>query len=128
MKKLMIVAGILLVLNSCYNDKYDKLYPVPVVVTCDTANVTFGNDIMPIITANCNVAGGCHDAAGAAVSGYDFTEYGGIHSQATYDILVNDINGTPSAGHHTMPKNLPKIAQCDINKITRWVNQGAPNN
>ena len=128
MKKIMIVAGALLVLNSCYNDKYDKLYPAPAVVTCDTTNVTFTHDIMPILTANCNVTGGCHDAAGAAVSGYDFTGYAGIHFQATQNILINDINQTPSAGHNAMPKNLPKMAQCDIDKITRWVNLGALNN
>ena len=130
MKKLMIVAGIFLLFGSCYNDKFDKLYPAPaVVVTCDTTAVSFANDIMPILTANCNIAGGCHDAAGSAVSGYDFSGgYDIFHFQAKTDILINDINGTPSAGHNAMPKNLPKISQCDINKMTAWVNQGALNN
>ena len=125
----MIVAGILLLLDSCYNDKYDKLYPAPPVVTCDTASVSFATTIMPILTAKCNVAGGCHDAAGAATSGYDFTSgWDVFHFQATHNILINDINFTPSNGRNAMPKNLPKLSQCEIDKMTAWVNQGALNN
>ena len=127
MKKLMIVAGVVLLFGSCYNDKYDKLYPAP-SVTCDTTTITFTHDIMPILQANCNVAGGCHDADGALVSGYDFTSYDGFHGSATTSVLINDINGTPTAGHTAMPKSLPKMAQCDIDKMTRWVNQGSQNN
>ena len=129
MKKLTILAaGLLLFLGSCYNDKYDKLYPAVATNTCDTATVTFAQDILPILNASCNISGGCHDAAGMATSGYNFTTYDGIQSQATTDILINDINGTPSSRHNAMPKNLPKISDCDINKMTRWVNQGAQNN
>ncbi|MCW3121690.1 MAG: hypothetical protein JWQ38_1182 [Flavipsychrobacter sp.] len=128
MKKLLIVAGVLLLFGSCYNDKYDKLYPAPVVVTCDTSTITFSHDIMPILTTYCNVAGGCHDEAGSNVSGFNFTEYRFFVHQATTDILINDINGTPSTGHNAMPKNLPKMPQCDIDKMTRWVNQGSQDN
>jgi hypothetical protein len=129
MKQLMIVAGLLLLLGSCYNDKYDKLYPAPpVVVTCDTAAVSYTKDIVPILNASCNISGGCHDATGAATSGYDFSTYIVLHFQATHEILINDINGMPTTGHNAMPKNLPKLAQCDINKMTAWVNQGAQNN
>jgi len=128
MKKLMLAAGLPLLLGSCYNDKYDKLYPATVVVTCDTTNVSFAASIQPILTANCNIAGGCHDAAGVAVSGYDFTNFTIFHLLAANSSVVTDINGTPTAGHNAMPKDLPKLSQCDINKITAWVNQGAQNN
>ena len=124
---LSVLTGIIGI-SSCYNDKADKLYPAPPISTCDTTTITFAHDIMPILNASCNVSGGCHDASGATTSGFDFTTYAGIQSQATYAILVNDINFTPTSRHHEMPKSLPKISQCDINKITRWVNLGSLNN
>ncbi len=127
MKKILIVAATVFVLAGCYNDKYDKLYPQP-VVTCDTSAVSFKNDIMPILNNSCNVAGGCHDIAGQSVSGYEFTTYESFRFQATQDILINDINGTPTNGRHAMPKNLPKMAQCDIDKMTAWVHQGRLDN
>jgi hypothetical protein len=32
------------------------------------------------------------------------------------------------AGYSGMPKNQSRLADCDIEKIEEWVNQGAPNN
>ena len=130
MKQLLVYTTALLILAfaGCYNDKGDQLYVPPLASTCDTSSVSFSTDIMPILTSSCNIAGGCHDAAGQSTSGYNFTTYAGIQTIANYNILINDINGTPSAGHNTMPKNLPKMSACDINKITAWVNKGAQNN
>ena len=129
MKKLLFVACTLLTLGSCYNDKYDKLYPNPATTTCDTTTITYAAAIAPIITANCAISGGCHNAAGdATTGGLDFTIFANLKNQATPDLLVNDINGTPTKGHNAMPFNLPPISQCDINKLTRWVNEGAPDN
>ncbi len=130
MKQLPAYTAIFLLfaLSGCYNDKADQLYVPPLANTCDTSSVSFSTDIMPILTSSCNIAGGCHDAAGQSTSGYNFSNYAGIQPIANYDVLINDINGTPSARHNAMPKNLPKISACDINKITAWVNKGAQNN
>jgi len=131
MKKLLAIAGLLLIISSCYNDKYDKLYPTPVTTTtmCDTTSVSFKNDITPIINLYCAVPGGCHDASGSATSGYNFTTYAGILPVATTNILIDDINQKPSASfYHAMPLNLPEIPACDIDKFTAWVNQGSQNN
>ena len=131
MKKIIFSAAfgltIALAITGCYNDKYDQLYPAPTTpVTCDTSGtISFATTIMPIINANCNIAGGCHDAAGASTSGYNFTTYDGIKRQATNGNLVNDINWH---GLNNMPKSGSKIAACDIDKITAWVDQGIQNN
>jgi hypothetical protein len=127
MKKLMIVVAILVTLGSCYNYKYDKLFPVP-VGSCDTTNITYSKDIAPIVAANCAISGGCHDVAGSLISGHDYTTYAGLKAVAEYDFIITDINGIPVAGHNSMPKNGLKLSDCDINKITRWVNEGAPDN
>jgi dissimilatory sulfite reductase (desulfoviridin) alpha/beta subunit len=131
MKKLLIAICILCWLGSCTSNKYTILYPADTTVstTCDTTAIKYAADIAPIITANCSVSGGCHNAAGDAVTNnLDFTIFATLQGQATTAIIVADINGTPGRGHAAMPLHLPKISNCDINKITRWVNEGAPNN
>ena len=126
MKKIILSVSILAIFAGCYNDKYDKLYPSPVTTTCDTTSISYAHDILPILNTSCNTSN-CHDAGGGT-SGLDFTIFSVLQGQATADLMLNDINGTLGRGNHAMPKDLPKLAQCDINKITRWVNQGAPNN
>lgn len=106
----------------CYNDKYDQLYPTGTAV-CDTTTVSYAADVQPILTAKCNTAG-CHDAT--ASGGYTLTTHAGAQTAAGSGKLLGSINWT--AGFSAMPKNLPKLSDCEINKITRWVNQGALNN
>lgn len=131
MKKAIIFIPVLAALVSgCYNDKYDKLYPVPAVTTatCDTTSVSYARDIAPIISTNCAITG-CHNASGDAVTGnLDYTIFTVLKGDATQALLVNDIEGTPTRGHNAMPLNLPSLGQCDINKLVAWVNQGAQNN
>ncbi len=126
MKKLVLIGCVLLGMSSCYNDKYDKMYPLP-AVTCDTSNTTYAAVIKPIIVANCYGArNGCHDAAGSFVSGYDFeTNLDMLQATAADGTLMADITGTSG---NPMPKNEPKLPDCDIAKIRRWVNNGAQNN
>ena len=130
MKKLIVIAGLLLFISSCYNDKYNKLYPpATTAVTCDTTAVSFQKDIQPIIASYCSIPGGCHDATGSNISGYNFTIYVGIARVANHSMLIDDLNQMPSTStYHAMPLNLPQIPACDINKFTAWVNQGALNN
>jgi len=122
---MILIVGLFLLLGSCYNDKYSTLFPT---VVCDTSNVSYSKDIVPILNANCAISGGCHDAAGALISGHDYTTYAGIKAVASYDFIITDINWIPEAGHNSMPKNGLKLPDCDIDKITRWVNEGAPDN
>ena len=130
MKRLMVIAGMVVLLGSCYNDKYDKLYPVPTVTTtCDTTLIKYSTDIKPIMDASCAISGGCHDAAGNAnTGGLDYTQISVLQGSVTQAAIIGDINGTPTSRNHAMPLNLPKLSTCDIKKITRWVNEGAPNN
>jgi hypothetical protein len=108
--------------TSCYNDKSDVLYPKP--NKCDTTNVSFAADVLPVLLNNCG-SSGCHDAA-TKTYGYDFSSYEGASAAAGYTRLLGTINHTD--GYSAMPKGLPKLDDCSINKITRWVNTGAKNN
>ena len=127
MKKLLMVICVLVGFSGCYNDKYDQLYPAVSTTTCDTASVSYLRDVKPIITANCAISGGCHDAAGAATSGFDYSgSISVIQSAAANGTLLKDINWVARA--NPMPKGTAKLPDCDINKITGWVNQGARDN
>ena len=127
MKRILIIAGLAIVAAGCYNDKADKLYPAPATNTCDTTSISYAKDIAPIISASCAISG-CHDASGGAINGFDFTTYAGLKDVANTATLINDINFTPTSGNHSMPQGGSKLPSCEINKITRWVNEGAPNN
>jgi hypothetical protein len=126
MKGLTLAILLLVALGGCYNDKYDKVFPS--ATACDTTNITYSNDIAPIIAANCAIAGGCHDVAGSAISGHNYTTYAGVKAVASNDFIITDINWTPISGHNNMPKNGIKLPDCDIDKITKWVNEGVPDN
>ena len=124
MKKILFFAGMSLMMASCYNDKYDKLYPAPPPTTCDTTNVSFSATILPLLRSDGCTVSGCHDAASSTM---DLTSYSSrLVRDAGNGTLLSDIN--QGSGSDPMPKSGGKIAACDINKITAWINQGYKNN
>lgn len=119
MKKFIIVLSVATVaIISCKKDNADDTFPAP--VTCDTTNVTFSGVVLPIIQAKCT-NGSCH-GAGATIN---LTTYNGVEAVASHGKLVPAINHT---GPNPMPQGQPKLDDCSIAKITKWVNNGAPNN
>ena len=109
----------LLFLAGCYYDVEEELYPT---TGCSTTDMSYTNDILPIIDTNCY---GCHDAAnnfaGVNVEGYD---------QLKIYVDNNELLGVirHESGFSPMPQNAPKMVDCDIEKIESWINAGAPNN
>lgn len=124
MKKILLIAVLAISLGSCYNDKYDKLYPAPVVTVdpCDTATnaSTYSGNVSGIISLNCATAG-CHDANEMA-GGYNLSTYAGVKEIADNGRLLITTNSG------SMPKSLPKLSDCKIKQLTYWVNHGAQNN
>lgn len=89
---------------------------------CDTANVSFANSIMPLIDTYCK---GCHSGS-APSAGILLTNYPEIKAQADNGYLLGVIDHRN--GFKPMPQGGNKIAQCDIDKISAWINQGTLNN
>jgi len=125
MKKTCILVAITLVIglaySGCVYNKADLVYPQPPV--CDTVNMRYSTDIIPILTANCYV---CHGGTATNSGGRKFD---------THALLLNYVNSgqlmkaiTHSPGATPMPYQLPKIPPYTINKIKGWVDRGAPNN
>jgi hypothetical protein len=123
MKRIFALCIGIVALAGCYNDKADQLYPSN-TNSCDTATVSFAADIAPVLQQKCATSG-CHDAT-TIQSGYNFANYSGAKLAADNKRLLGAIRW--ESGFSQMPKGMPKLDDCSINKITRWVNQGAQQN
>ncbi len=122
MKRITGVLLVMLVLSACYNRNATDLYPSS--GTCDTSIVTYSGTILPIMNQHCAVSG-CHTGQGSA-NNLNYAHYADLAVVASNGQLIPAIEhgNTPSP----MPKNLPMLDACTINKIVRWVHEGYPNN
>lgn len=118
--KCLIVVGIISIgLTSCYYDNAEELYPQP--EECDTINVTYSQTIAPIMNTNCN---DCH--SGTAPPANVITDnYTDLKTIADDGRLWGSINH--ESGYSPMPKDRPKMNDCDLKKINIWLDNGALN-
>lgn len=113
---------LLLILAGCYYDKEDQLYVQPSGGSgCDTSNVTYTTTIKTILDNSCALSG-CHDAQTKSF-GYDLSNYNGAVA-GTQGRLLGAIRH--DNGFIAMPKGMAKLSDCDIAKITAWINSGTP--
>ncbi len=120
MKRLLAITISLISLlqSGCYYDKQELLSPV----SCDTTIVTYSGFVNPIIAASCT---GCHSGVNAPL-GIQLDIYTGINAQALNGKLLGAV--THSSGFSPMPKNGTKLSDCNIAKIRKWIDAGAPDN
>ena len=125
MKKRTILMSLLaigLLLTACYYDKEEVLYGTKGVTACDTSAVTYTGTIAPMMSANCN---SCHSGASAS-AGIVTSNYTSLKIIATSGTLYKSVSW--ASGVSQMPKGGAKLPTCDLAKIKKWVNLGAPNN
>jgi len=129
MKKI-IVAGLiglaiaLLGLPGCSKQSEDVLSVKGGPALCDTYIVKYTSDIVPILQVNCYE---CHGAGSNSGSGGILLQgYSNLVTWATSGYLVGCVSHAP--GFVPMPYLLPKLSDCEINKIVAWVHQGILNN
>ena len=115
-----ITALLAYVTTSCTNDNEEELFAQ--ATPCDTTTVTFSGTVRPILAAHCY---SCHSTA-LATEGVILDTYAGVKEEADHGHLVGVITHAP--GFPPMPQNGPKLASCDIEKIKKWVEAGAPDN
>lgn len=111
-----------LALSSC---TYDTLEEVEVIEVCDTNNVTFNKDIVPIIEQKCGVGSACHSAIGSNsdVSLANYNDVTAVVSTGQFlGSIMHDSNYEP------MPKDEGMLDDCKINTIKAWINQGLKEN
>ena len=118
----IFIVGIttIIFLNSCEYNNIEDLYPNP--VSCDTTNVTYAADILPVLTSSCT---SCH--SGSAPGGNVRLEtYDEIVAAANNGSLLGVIRHEPNWS--PMPKNGAKFSDCYITQLEIWVKDGTPNN
>ncbi|MCB0733399.1 MAG: hypothetical protein KDC76_02395 [Bacteroidetes bacterium] len=89
---------------------------------CDTTNVTFSGVISTIITNTCV---GCHNAQ-STQGGIRLDSYNAVKGEALSGALMGVVEH--QSGFVGMPYNQTKLSPCTIDKLRKWVNDGAPNN
>lgn len=119
-RNILIFITLLIGLNACYYDNVENLYPTN--PDCDTTNVSYANDVWPVINTNCT---SCH--SGVAASGnVNLENYNQIKTHAQSGALLGSIkhenNWSP------MPKGGNMLPDCNIMKIEAWTVLGYPDN
>jgi mono/diheme cytochrome c family protein len=78
--------------------------------------------VKKIIDAKCI---NCHSGSTPS-GGLDYSTYAGLKTVADAGKLVGAV--THSLGYTPMPFQQPKLDDCKIAQIKKWVQSGAPNN
>lgn len=90
--------------------------------TCDTVNMKYTTNILPIIQGNCY---SCH-GNGNVSGGVSLDSYDKLKTQANSGKLIAVI--THAAGVPAMPQGAAQLSTCDIDKIRDWISRGTLNN
>ncbi len=127
MKKLLgigIFCSLLLVNSGCYYDSEEHLYPQGI---CDTADVKYSDQVTYIISNKCF---DCHSNSTAPISGSNQSWEGYANISAYLSTgsttFISSINHV--AGYTPMPKDRPKLTDCEIRTLEIWIQNGYPNN
>ena len=115
---LYCLCGFYLFCASCYYDTEEVLYPS---LECQTEGITYSNTVLPILQDNCYV---CHSAAvnsgNITLEGYEqVKKY--VNNGQLFGAINHD------NGYSPMPKNSPKMIECNIQKIKTWIDLGVLN-
>lgn len=118
----VVLIGItaMIILNSCYYDNVEELYPQP--AACDTSNITFSGNVLPILEASCI---SCH-SGGTPAGNVNLETYDDIVAAANNGSLMGTIRH--ESNWSPMPKNGAKLDNCTITKMEIWIADGTPNN
>jgi hypothetical protein len=103
--------------TSCQYDNEEELYPD---IECDTVNVSYAEDIEPIIENDCATSG-CHVAGGTG-NGI-FNNYTRVKAKVDNGSMRQRV-----VGQQDMPPDPESLTQCQIDKVEAWLDAGAPNN
>ena len=104
-------------LNACYYDVEEELYAAS---DCDSTNVRYSVEITEILTNNGCLT--CH----SDLATLDLNGYADLKVYVDNGALLGSLNHDPA--YRPMPDNSPKISACDLNRIEKWVREGALDN
>jgi len=121
-KSIYSIFFFLSIFASCTYYNEEELFPNEV---CDTENITYQQDILPIFEKACY---SCHSSNTPVIYYGNLNLENFDHIQKVVDdgqLLRNikhELDGLP------MPQGGAKLSDCNIAKIEKWIIQGIPNN
>jgi len=112
---------LLISVAGCYWDDEESVYSGQ--DSCDTLDVSFALDIVPILATNCF---NCHSNQNAPdfTFGFALEDYEDV--SAASDRIIGAVNRLD--GFSKMPKGAEMLDSCLIHILEAWVNQGGLNN
>ena len=116
----LAVVILLFAVTGCYYDSEEDLYPP---VSCDTSNISYSLDIVPIMATSCL---NCHFNGSSIGGGLNLEGHAALKASAENGSLVGSV--THASGFSAMPKDASKLDECKIKKINAWVQAGSPDN
>ncbi len=125
-RSLWITSCVWLLISACTFDNEEETFPSEDgEVGCQTANISYLTDVLPIVQANCYV---CHDNDNFNTlgNGIDLEGYDDLKIYVDNERFFGSINR--DQGFSPMPRDAPKLDQCDLDKIKSWIDAGALNN
>ena len=105
--------------SSCYYDVEEVIYPIE---DCDTTDILYSDFVLPLLENNCYA---CH-GNGATQGGVDHGNYDKLKVQVDNGRFLGAISH--NSGYSPMPQGAPQLLDCQIQKVTAWINDGALNN
>jgi uncharacterized membrane protein len=91
---------------------------------CDTTAFTYSASIQPILALHCN---GCHSGSTAS-GGINYSAYAGIKATVDNGKLWASISHASGVKPMPYPQGSQKLDDCDMIRIRKWIEAGAPNN
>jgi hypothetical protein len=114
---------ILLILISygCIWENEESLFPDSEL--CDTLDVSYDEDVIPILVNNCYA---CHSNANAPAFGSGLALEDHADVSASAPLMLGAIKH--SDGFVAMPKDADQLDSCSIATVEAWINSGSPDN
>jgi hypothetical protein len=126
MRKLIIVAGLLLTIGVCFTGCYkDVIIPQSSNPSAPPQATSYAKDIQPIFTANCALSG-CHVAGSQAPNLTAGSSYNALLSGGFVNTLIPNQSTLYLMINGEMEVHIPNAA--DRQKIYDWIRTGAINN
>jgi hypothetical protein len=101
--------------------------------TCDPDTVYFQNDILPLFVSKCAMTSGCHSSdhpqEGIVLNSYsNIINTGNIRAFDVMHGKIYKVITTTDVGDRMPRSPNPPLASAEIDRIAKWINQGALNN
>jgi cytochrome c551/c552 len=119
----VVFGTVLLVGTGCYYDVDEELNPESSAVElCDTASLNYAAIKTVFENGTCL---GCHQGA-TANAGLDLSTYAGIsqYLENPSNQLIDRI--TVGTTGDIMPPSGPKLSDCNVSKVSAWLNNNFP--